>query len=89
MCEACPNEQQNIIRIGILTVSIIAILAFLSLSILAPGSNTQWTTGETATISWSAAGSAASGTVTITLKKTGMANIVFQVQKRAMNMAHV
>ena len=29
MCEACPNEQQNIIRIGILTVSIIAILAFL------------------------------------------------------------
>jgi len=29
LCEACPNEQQNIIRIGILTVSIIAILAFL------------------------------------------------------------
>ena len=44
------------------------IAAQASLSVLAPASGTQWITGQTGTVTWSAQGSAGQGTITITLK---------------------
>jgi hypothetical protein len=47
-----------------------------AIAIVAPSSSTQWITGQTASILWTAQGSAASGTVTITLKHSSASDAV-------------